>query len=219
MITTAAIVAPPVPASQAPPTARIALAISTRSPRNNLLAGVARRVALRALRADQPPDAEADHQEDPVPATPARSETPRARGSTHRHHQQHDVGEGQTALGQVALALWVAVGGHEQHGGEVEERAGASEEGQRDRRDPEQDRVDVEVAAEAGADARDHAVVAAAEQPARSGPAARVGCSSGWSPGGTLTVLLFVHAIPVLAQFGCMDRVAAGAAPTIGNCP
>ena len=42
--------------------------------------------------------------------------------------------------------------------GEVREQARAADEGEHDGADPEEDRVDVEVAAEAAADAADHAV-------------------------------------------------------------
>ena len=59
--------------------------------------------------------------------------------------------------------------GDEQQRGQVEENAGAANEGEPDHADPEEQRVDVEVAAEARADASDHTFGPRAEKAARAG--------------------------------------------------
>ena len=59
--------------------------------------------------------------------------------------------------------------GIEQQRRHVREEADPAHEGEHDSADPEEDRVDVEVAPETGADAADHASRACAEQAARLG--------------------------------------------------
>ena len=61
------------------------------------------------------------------------------------------------------------VGGGEQPQGGVDEERHPAGEGERDRADPEQHRIDVEVAPEAAAHAADETVVAAAQEAARAG--------------------------------------------------
>ena len=56
--------------------------------------------------------------------------------------------------------------GHEQPAGAVQDQAGAAEEGEHDEGDPQDERVDVEVAGEAAGDAGDLAVGGGAAEPA-----------------------------------------------------
>ena len=83
----------------------------------------------------------------PMPTTSARALAPVA----------------QRLLGERAL---VALGRHHEPGGEVEEDPRAAGEREHREGEPVHDRAHVEVAAEAGADAREHAIVARAREAA-----------------------------------------------------
>ncbi len=149
----------PAAAANAPPKATMPQRMRTPTP------SAARRamspgVAARSLSGDEPPDEDAGTDQKGERDDKSRSEKPAAEKKGPGDEQQHHHARRSRAprlrpSGAGRDGGRAVVARHEQQGGEVEQHAGAAEEGERDGADAEEDRVDVEVVAEPAADAAD----------------------------------------------------------------
>ena len=117
-----------------------------------------------------------------------------------RDHADDEQGHGAAPLVEGDGGLAGLLVRHEQPAGAVQDQAGAAEEGEHDERDPQDERVDVEVPGQAAGDAGHLAVVGGAAEPAEvahlvardsrapvvRGPGRRAGGCFGWCRGHVL---------------------------------
>ena len=217
MTTPATTASPPTPAAQNAPTASTQHRASTPRPMSAVRAIGPASLSGRLPVTSQPTARPIEREERERDEHAAHGERRREQQRPADEDEQDEPDDHQPA---VALGLRRRAGragapasasfGHEQDGGEVEQRAGAAEERQDDERDADEDRVDGEVRAEAAGDAGEDAVAARAQEAARR----RGACS-------------FVASVGV-GRSGCSGGggvVDMGAAcrrtgvPTIGNGP
>jgi hypothetical protein len=127
---------------------------------------------ILALR-DVPPDECAAHEERREPHVAGAG--PEARLREREERAEGDEADADEEPRVVAAAaqrldrdrLLVVLAGDDEIGGEVEQQPGAPDEGECGERDPVDERVDVEVAAEAGGDAAEPAAFVDADEPPR----------------------------------------------------